>query len=657
MPSPNLAGCSSPDLIRRKPSMRLRFVPILLGLSMLAWPAPSTPLHSGPPKQTAAAPQPSDRPTFVRNVAPLLKTYCVRCHSGKKPRGQLALDIYTDDASAVKDHDVWERVVKNLQSGDMPPPRRPRPDKGRIAALARWVDVRLAKLDCTGQKDPGHVTVRRLNRVEYNNTIRDLVGIDFHPADDFPADDVGYGFDNIGDVLTLPPLLMEKYLAAAEKIVDRAFKDPQARRRILIAGPDAKNPDQAARKVLQRFASRAYRRPLFPPELDRLLTLVHLAQQQGDGFEKGIQLAVEAVLVSPHFLFRIERDFRAPNFRPHHISEYELATRLSYFLWSSMPDDPLFELARKKELRKNLDAQVRRMMADPKVHAFVENFAGQWLDLRSLKTIQPDPQLFPTFDESLRAAMLKETQLFVENVMKEDRSILDFIDSDYSFLNERLARHYGIPGVQGEQFRRVSLTGTERGGVLTQASILTLTSNPTRTSPVKRGKWILENIFNTPPPPPPPEAGRLKEDKQSVLSGSLRQRMEQHRAKPMCASCHARMDPLGFGFENFDAVGHWRTRDSGFSIDPSGVLPSGQAFQGPKGLRAVLRTKEADFRRCLAEKMLTYALGRGLESYDRCAVTEIADAVARDRNRFSGLVLAVVKSEPFQMRRSPGRKK
>jgi hypothetical protein len=292
------------------------------------------------------------------------------------------------------------------------------------------------------------------------------------------------------------------------------------------------------------------------------------------------------------------------------------------------------------------------MLADPKAEALTKNFAGQWLQIRNLQSMTPDPGTFPGFDEELRAAMLKETELFFDAIVKEDRSILDFIDSDFTFVNERLARHYGIPGVKGNSFRRVQLTG-ERGGLLTQASILTVTSNPTRTSPVKRGKWILDNILNTPPPPPPPDVPELEEQK-GEIKGSLRQRMEQHRAKAICASCHQRMDPLGFGFENFDGIGAWRTREGKFAIEPSGTLPSGQTFKGPKELRVVLKQKEEEFRRCLAEKMLTYALGRGLEYYDKCAVNDIAEAVKRNDYRFSSLVLAIVKSDPFQKRKALG---
>jgi mono/diheme cytochrome c family protein len=742
-----------------------------------------------------------DHDSFRVEVAPFLNRYCIDCHGGKKPKGGLDLGAFDDEEDVAKASKTWEKVLDLVEAGDMPPPDRPQPTELEAERVARWITQRLSKSDCsTGTIDPGRVTLRRLNRSEYNNTIRDLVGIDFKPADDFPSDDVGYGFDNIGDVLSLPPLLMEKYLAAAEAIADRAFitdvrldiptrrreaealtdksggvvvggtvralytngeitlrpenfrdadylvrvraygdqagselvrmvirfdgkdvqtfdvtateKDPQvyearvpvkrgrkpiavafvndffdpdqrdpkrrdrnlyvdwielqgplnldktlpeSHRRIIFQTPAAKeNVPECARAILERFAGRAYRRPATPEEVARLVKFVELAVQDGERFERGIQLAVTAALTSPHFLFRVEID-RDPK-ATHAIGDYELASRLSYFLWSSMPDDELFRLAAQGTLHEpgTLEAQARRMLKDPKARALVENFAGQWLQLRNLKGVSPDPGLFPDFDDALRSAMQRETGLFFQAIVDEDRSLLDFLDADFTFLNERLARHYGIPDVKGDDFRRVALSGDRRGGVLTQASVLTVTSNPTRTSPVKRGKWILEQILGTPPPPPPPDVPELSEAKEAVLSGSLRQRMEQHRANPNCAVCHNRMDALGFGFENYDPVGAWRDNDGAFPIDPSGVLPSGQSFRGPKDLKGILKSKGKDFSRSLTEKLLTYALGRGLEFADRCVVDKITEAVAGDGYRASRLVVEIVKSDPFLKRRGKG---
>jgi hypothetical protein len=741
-------------------------------------------------------------PGFGKSVAPILAKYCVTCHGGAQPKGELALDTYKDDRAAEKDRETWERVKEMLELGEMPPKGKPRPSDAEKGTVSNWIESALAKTDCTGEKRPGRVTIRRLNRVEYNNTVRDLLGIDFQPADDFPSDDVGYGFDNIGDVLSMSPILVEKYVAAAGQIVERAIlldaaarvpvkrieaKDlnggdrlgsrlvisqreattelefpkegeyslrvkafaalkedksdqvprlvvrlddrtlleanvkenrdnarthtirldlPAGKRKVILSDGNAAAPpsagadenarrplliaefielrgpveipashrkvitcepgrdrsrEECARKILSEFASRAFRRPATTEEIERLVKLTKLAEQQGDGFERGIQLAVQAVLSSPHFLFRVESD--PDSNQPESIrslNDFELATRLSYFLWSSMPDDELFEAARRGELHRpdGLDAQVRRMLASPKSNALVENFAGQWLQLRDVAKINPDVELFPTFDFQLRTAMERETEMFFESVMRQDLSVLEFLDAKYTFVNERLARHYGISGVSGDEFRRVSLEGSSRRGVLTHASILAITSNPTRTSPVKRGKWILENILGAAPPPPPPGVEELDDSKDATLRGSLRERMEQHRSKPMCASCHARMDPIGFAFENFDAIGGWRDFDGKFTIDPSGTLPGGTQFNGATELVDLLKTaRRQQFCRCISEKMLTYALGRGLETFDRCAVDKIVQSLEDGDYRFSCLVTAIVHSDPFQLRGAKGDEK
>jgi hypothetical protein len=618
---------------------------LLLALALL----PFVPRIAGAQKKVDP---PADDAPFQKDVVPFLKQYCTTCHGGKRPRADFNLERFLDPASVDDRRDIWDKVVHNLKSGEMPPAIRKQPPPELREKVATWLAKQLATVDCTKRQDPGRVTLRRLNRTEYNNTIRDLVGVDFEPAKDFPADDIGYGFDNIGDVLALSPLLLEKYLAAAETIVERAWQSPEAKQRILIRPLDGDKTQENVRAVVESFARRAYRRPVLADEVDKLLRFVELAEKSGDTAEKGVQLAVQAVLVSPQFLFRVEtvRGGRKDNpIQP--ISEFELASRLSYFLWSTMPDDELFRLAGQRQLKAELDNQVKRMLRDPKARALTDNFAGQWLQLRNLANLTPDPELFPNFDDALRQAMVKETELFFEAVVKEDRSVLDFIDADFTFVNDRLAKHYGIPGVTGKEFRRVPLTGEQRGGILTQASVLSVTSNPTRTSPVKRGKWILDNILNTPPPPPPPEVPELSEDQADVASAPLRQRMEKHRSKAECAQCHQRMDPLGFGLENYDAIGGWRTKDGKFDIDPSGTLPGGTTFNGPKGLRAIVRSKADEFRRCLAEKLLTYALGRGVEAFDKCALDNICQAVDNNQNRFSALVLAVVHSDPFLYRK------
>jgi mono/diheme cytochrome c family protein len=804
--------------------------------------------------RAAAAPAEVAPSGFARSAVPFLETHCLRCHGEKVKKANLALNLYRDEKAVARDRKTWERVLHMVEEGEMPPSGRPRPPAADVEAFTRTVRAAFEQADRAARPDPGHVTVRRLNRTEYSNTIRDLVGVDFNPAEDFPADDVGNGFDNIGEVLSLSPVLMERYLAAAESIMQRAIvvgdppkpphrhlpamflspslgkeasyrsldskgdlstlykilvpgeyrlrtrawarqagdepvrlaftidgkdvftaevkategkkehyesplfkleegehraavaflnpftepkaeKDgkagpahliaqdlgtqgvapgtpplgpmmqilvaaklaqsdafalegkakrelsveylelegpmdtyPPAHKRIMACDPALPKREQA-RQILTRFVTRAYRRPATPAEVERLLTLVDAAQARGDKWEAGIQTALEAVLVSPKFLFRVELDDRPDSPGPHPLDEHQLACRLSYFLWSSMPDDELSDLAARKQLTAKLDGQVRRMLKDPKAHALVDNFFMQWLQLRRLSTVAPDRKLFPTFDEDLRAAMSKETDLFVSEVVREDRSILDFLDADFTYLNRTLAKHYGIADTNGNrrgekavrpdgrpifsnrEFVRVSLADGERGGLLTQASVLTVTSNPTRTSPVKRGRWVLEQILGEPPPPPPPNVPELAETPQAVLSGSLRQRMEQHRANPSCAACHTRMDALGFALENFNAVGAFRTKDGDFPIDPSGTLPDGQSFKGPAELKTVLKGKKDLFARCLAEKMLTYALGRGLEPYDRPAVEKITQALAHDDYRFSTLVLGIARSDPFRLRR------
>jgi hypothetical protein len=400
------------------------------------------------------------------------------------------------------------------------------------------------------------------------------------------------------------------------------------------------------------FARRAYRRPAAAQELNSLMALVADSRKQGDSFEQSIATAMQAILVSPQFLFRIERDPALDQGdRQHPISDYELASRLSYFLWSSMPDEELLHCAGLKTLHRTdvLTAQVKRMLNDPKSSALVADFGGQWLEFRALESVHPDVNRFGKFDDYLRMSERRETELFFANIIREDRSVLDFLDGKYTFLNEKLAEFYGIPGVYGPDFRKVDLRGTPRGGVLTQASVLTVSSYPTRTSVVLRGKWVLENLLNAPVPPPPPDVPLLDESTVGV-SKSLRQQMEQHRASPICASCHARMDPIGFGLENFDAIGQWRSHDGNFPIDSSGTLTNGKAFTGPTELAAVLKAQPHVFTLAFTEKLLTYALGRGVESFDRPTVKSIEAKAAQNDYHFSSFVLEIVKSLPFQQR-------
>jgi len=740
-----------------------------------------------------AAPADSPPSEMSKVIVPFVQKHCVACHGEKVKKADLTLHTYKDEVDVLKNRKHWVAVLQQVKGGDMPPSNKPRPEVAEIEAFTRAVDVIFERADKNAKLDPGRVTIRRLNRTEYNNTIRDLVGVDFSPAEDFPSDDIGHGFDNIGDVLTVSPVLLERYLAAAESIMDRAIAveppkppiralasrwlepsqqedirwrpitkgilrnsyklamdgeyvfrfrahtqvvegkevpqvaiklndkevntqkvdapskekaviyetkltlepgdykvtvellngdkaqpilvewfelrgpadtRPFTQRKLLACAADKPKREQTV-EVLTRFVNKAYRRPATKDEIARLVKLVETAESKGAKWEGAISLAFQAVLVSPKFLFRVELDDRPESDDAVALDDYHLASRLSYFLWSTMPDDELFALAEKKQLRANLPAQVQRMLKDPRAKSLTDNFAMQWLQLQRLKAFAPDARAFPSFDEPLRGAMAKETELFFDSVIREDRSLLTLLDADYTFLNERLARHYGVidtkgtragkkptgPPIRGPQFVRVQLSDGERGGLLTQAGILTVTSNPTRTSPVKRGRWVLEQILGTPPPPPPPDVPELQETPKAVLSGSLRQRLEQHRADPKCANCHAKMDPLGFAFENYDAVGAFRTKDGEFAIDPSGTLPDGKTFKGPVELKGILKDKKELFCRCLVEKMLIYALGRGLEYYDKRTIDKIVTEVAKNDYKPSSLLTQIVTSDPFVMRR------
>ena len=758
-----------------------------------------------PGTQTAAKTEEPEVDVFKEHVTKFLSKYCFDCHSGDQAEGGLQLEKYTTEDSILADRKRWEKLFDLVEIEAMPPSdMEDQPTDEERKIVVQWLENKLFNIDCTISRDPGRVTIRRLNRTEYNNTIRDLVGVKFRPADDFPSDDVGYGFDNIGDVLTVSPLLLEKYLAAAEEITEKAIiaqyeeqagkrvyagkklraepakyhldregywnfhsagsavtsnnfpqsgeylfrvraygdqagpepvrielridsrsvktfdivgdrkpddydfkmkvdagnrrveaafvndfynpkdpnpknrdrnafiksieirgpldvareKLPESHRHILTAYPrDGGSAEDAARQVLRPFMRRAFRRNVDDKELAKYAALVNLALDNGDSYEVGIQLALQGVLVSPEFLFRVENS-NAPNDpdTKHDVGDYELASRLSYFLWSSMPDDELLDLAEKKQLRNDntLRKQVVRMLVDKKSAALADNFGNQWLNLQTLEELTPDEKLFPEFNDKLRNDMSMETLMFFREVMEKDLSILAFLDGRFTFLNERLAKLYGIDGVQGEGFRRVNFSNQPRAGVLTQASILTLTSNPTRTSPVKRGKWIMENILGSAPPPPPPNVPELEETAKAAPGSSLREQLEVHRKDPGCASCHRQMDELGFGFENFNAIGIWRDREDDKDIDASGMLPGDLKFTGPLELIKILKSRRDEFAEALSEKMLTYALGRGLEYYDKCAVDRIVAALKKDNYRFSTLVTEIVSSEPFRMRRGDG---
>ena len=584
---------------------------------------------------------------YAQQVQPFLKAHCQECHSGAEAEEGLDLTMAVPaqmKSASGQQIEALRNIAQRLRARTMPPEDfEPRPTPEQSDAVADWIDAQLHAA-LAGQSNPGDITIRRLTRIDYRNTIRDLFDVQIDTSD-FPSDDVAHGFDNLADVISLPPLLMDRYVQAAQQVVDQL--GPDYFKKQLIAG---KPPREAARQVLAPLVERAFRRPVEPHEVDRYTDLVAQAVTAEQSVEDGLALAVQALLLSPHFLYRIEEE--APLGADHPINDFELATRLSYFLWSSMPDEQLFQLAHQNKLRAQLQLQIERMLKDDKIEqGLVENFAGQWLQTRRLETIAPDPKLFPKFDESLRAAMGRETQLLFAHVVRQDRSVLELLNAEYTFVNQRLAEHYGLPGVEGEQFRRVSLKDSPRRGLLTQASILAINSHPTRSSPVKRGKWVMEAILGTSPPPPPADVPALEEVK---LSGTLRERLEQHRSDPRCANCHRVMDPLGLALEHFDSTGRWREKDEGLPIDASGDLPDGARFDGAVELAAVLADDRADeFRRNLAKQLMIYALGRTLDFYDEPVIDHIASQAEAQDGRLSSFIVGVVESEAFQKLRNP----
>ncbi len=781
----------------------------------------------------AAQPDPS-RSFLDRN--------CVVCHNSTRLTANLSLDAEAvDPLDAPRDAEIWEKVIRKLRTGAMPPAGRPRPDSRAAAALVSHLET---TIDAAAARRPmvGRPVAHRLNRTEYANAIRDLLGLEVDAAALLPPDDSGYGFDNIGDVLTVSPMLMERYLGAAGRIArlatgiadgptshiytlskylrqdDRMSEDlpfgsrggaavrhtfpstgeyivklrllknhrdqirgmrqvhdleirldgerlevftvgrppmtnptPEQRAEELqyilngdrelnvrfratagqhlvsaafldrpavqegplrpalsvatfgfsgdaalyateepalwtveIEGPfdveppaaggpvdtasgehlfvcrpaDAAGEIPCARDIFSPLVRRAFRRPATDADLAPLLALFAEGRARGS-FEAGVELALRKVLASPEFLFRIAHDpVDAEPASPYRLGDLDLASRLSFFLWSSIPDEELLGFAEQGELSDPavLDQQVARMLADPRAAALIDNFAGQWLYLRNMQLVMPDPETFPEFDDNLREAFARETELFLTSQLREDRSVLDLLRADYTFLNERLARHYGIPGVYGSHFRRVELPEAGRRGLLGHASVLTVTSYATRTSPVLRGKWLLENLLGAPPPPPPPDIPALQElGEEGVAPSSVRERMEVHRRNPVCASCHAQMDPLGFALENFDAVGRWREiGEGGAPIDPSAELPDGRTISGPAGLAQLFVGQPERFASTVVEKLMTYGIGRGVEYYDAPAVRAIVRAAAADDYRWSSLISGIVRSAPFRMRMSDG---
>ncbi|MGB2454198.1 MAG: DUF1592 domain-containing protein [Akkermansiaceae bacterium] len=750
--------------------------------------------------------------TFEKEIKPILEDYCFDCHGDGASKGDFSMDEYDDLSGHLDDVDHWLAVWRNVRSQIMPPPKKDQPDLAEKQQLMRWIEKRVFKLD-PNHPDPGRVTIRRLNRVEYYYSIKDLLGVEYATWENFPADDTGYGFDTIGDVLSISPLHMEKYLEAASTVAEKAlpkgtvmqtpvrffegsrfredgddshqadwleFKeerkvflkgdapvkgvyqvtldyairgsiaatDQSARlelwmngkkiaertvgwdqrdtikiggqadlmkgsntievrlrpknppgagqggqsavlKQVSIRGPlngsykeypkgysmimvDGPAPEEIrerelyARKIMRSFVSRAFRRPLDRGTVARLVKMaMEVDQSPGRSFEDGIKHAMTAVLASPRFLFRAEIQPEPNNSgKTVMLDEYALAARLSFFLWSSVPDDELLSLAFKNQLRKNLGAQIDRMIASSKSRRFVNNFVGQWLQARDVENIAIDAKRVigtkdqreadRIFNGRLRSDMKEESELFFEFILKKNRPLKELISARYSFLNERLAGFYGIPGVLGSEHRLVDLhEHPQRGGILGQGTFLLVTSNPTRTSPVKRGLFVLDNLLGTPAPPAPPDVPELEEvSEHNNKPLTMRQMMEVHRKKPLCASCHKRMDPIGLGLENFNAIGQFRSQESGQPIDSSGVLITGEKFSDIAALKSVLADERRDdFYRCLSKKILTYAIGRGPKYFDAVTI----DALVRQLNEGDGtlkdLVITIIESVPFQKRR------
>lgn len=618
----------------------------------------------------------SAQPNYEKEIYPLFQRFCHECHNPSKKRGGLDLASLKSPGDVAKNATMWPGLAERIQVHEMPPEGSKQPSNQDRKRMVDWAIAagpkeqdncnQLAN-DRTVRFYRGHVMSRRLTRGEYDNTIRDLIGLDLKPGTGFPTDGSGgVGFDTVGDALFTSTIHVEQYLDAAELVLDAVFKDgggplgqkfsekdrAVARKRLLVAEPDGQLPPrEAAEKVLVEFARRAYRRPVQADELAKLLYLFDRAMERGDSWHQAIRLPLKGVLISPNFLFLVEPENEDDGVHP--LPDFPLASRLSYFLWASMPDQELLHLAGQGKLQDKevLRQQTRRMLKDPKARGFAEAFVMQWLDLRPLgETVRPDPERFPEFDDELAEAMRAEVVSLFQYVISEDRSLLDLIDPDYTFVNDRLAQLYGIPNVQGSELRKVQLTDKTRGGILAAAAPLTVTSYPLRTSPVLRGRWVLEEVLGSRVPPPPPNAGELPPDDKPTNGLTLRQQLEVHRKNPDCAACHARMDPLGFGLENFDPIGRWRTEAGGSEVDATGELPGGKKFNGPVELKKVVLERKNEFARNLSRKMVGYALGRQLYKFDQCVVDEGVKALAKHDYKPSVLIEEIVLSYPFRHR-------
>lgn len=601
----------------------------------------------------AAAQSPTSEPLRFDAAKGLLTTYCGACHTGDSAVAGFNLEQASDEASLLARPQRWSSAARRIRDMEMPPRGQAAPTPDERDALADWIDGTLRTGLCAVGLDPGPQPLRRLNRNEYAATIRDLLSVHFNAGAALPNDGAGgEGFDNAAETLFLSPLHAEKYLEAARQSLDYGLADPRSRADFLIEPSDERTAEAAAQATLDEFLPRAFRRPVSDAEVRRYLDLYDQAARDDAPYDEAISFALQGVLMSPQFLFRVEQPNASPEPQP--VSDYELATRISYFLWGSMPDQELFDMAANGGLRDPdyLHNKVLCMLDDERSYEFAERFVEQWLGTRELgRDIQPDQNLFPVYDDAeLQAAMRSEPVLFFQDVIAGERSLLELIDSKFTFLTNKLQRHYGfqLKGL-GQNPKRVEVPeDSGRGGVLSMAAILAVSSYPHRTSPVLRGKWVLENLLGTPPPPPPPNVPELEEDHGAVAAKSLRERLEQHRQNAVCASCHDRIDPLGFGLENYDVLGRWRTSDKGMAIDARGALPNGTRFNGPKQLKTVLLERKDLFIRNLVSKMLGYALGRGLTLTDQCTVDSIVAKLKASDYSAHTLLLEIVNSVPFR---------
>ncbi len=615
-----------------------------------------------------AQPEPLE---FAQHIRPVLDKHCFTCHNVGKVAGGINLEKYENEGHMLEDGEVWLQAVKQVQSGQMPPDTEPPLSPEERDILVKGINDILVK--SLKENNPGRVVVRRLSHEEYHYTILDMLGVDFDATAYFPADGSGgAGFNNYAKTLFVTPLKLERYYDAAETILDQAYADPELWHKlvpntyketwwqrfkhwVMSFFSDESDTDRAvkvAEEAILPFASKAYRRFLKPEEKTALLDLfrkIYEHTEIEDRFNQAVLEIFRAVLVSPNFLYRVEEE--QPVDRPYALSNFELASRLSYFLWSSLPDQELFDVAYRQNLHDPtvMNAQVRRMLQDPKAKRFSESFATQWFGVSRLKETNPvDPERFPEFTPSLRQAMYQEMVEYFHHVLTESRNFLDLIDSDYTFLNENLAQHYGIRGVEGDRLRKVRLQDRTRGGVLGMGSVLASTSLPLRTSPVLRGKWVLEEIMGTPPPPPPPDAGDLPEEEADKAGASLRDLLAVHRSSPSCMSCHKKMDPIGFGMENYDATGRWRTAYGAEPIIAWDTLASGEVFDGPVQLKEILLEKKENFARTLSEKMFTYAIGRSVEFVDEPTMQNMVNNLLENDFNPEALILELVNSYPFR---------